>query len=231
MIAAIRSKLLVLGILISIYACIGDEFVDDFVEPRVEVINAIDSLKIGETYQYEYRYFNNIGAIDSTVAVSWQSVNPTLLVITNEGLATAISNGSVEIVLSSLTNPPYFDTVGVVTNMLESSLPGNPMVRNGVIKTTSNYLLAGDMQLVNQDGNFILKLASNFMATNALPGLYIYLTNNPSSNSGALEIGPITQFTGAQEFALPSLANINDYDFVLFYCKPFAVKVGDGKLM
>jgi Electron transfer DM13 len=231
MIAAIRSKLLVLGILVSIYACIGDEFVEDFMMPRLEVSNPIDSLKIGDSYQYNYRYFNNIGAIDSTVEVNWQSLNPTLLEITNNGLATALSMGTAQIVLSSFTNPAIFDTVSVVTNASETSQPDDPTVRNGVIMTTSNYLLEGDVQLVNQDSIFILELASNFRATTALPGLYIYLTNNPATNSGALEIGAITQFTGAQEFALPSLANINDYDYVLFYCKPFAVKVGDGKLM
>jgi electron transfer DM13 len=226
-----RSKLLVLAVCTSIYACIGDEFVDDFMMPRLEVSNPIDSLKIGTSYQYEYRYFNNIGAIDSTVGVDWQSLNPTLLDITSNGLATALSIGSAQIVISSLTNPATFDTVSVVTNASGTSQPDNPTERNGVIMTTSNYLLEGDVQLVNQEGQFILKLGSNFKATTALPGLYIYLTNNPATNSGALEIGPITQFTGAQDFPLPGLSNINDYDYVLFYCKPFAVKVGDGKLM
>ena len=87
------------------------------------------------------------------------------------------------------------------------------------------------MEIVNENGQLILKLGANFKATTALPGLVIYLTNNPSTNSGALEIGPITQFVGAQEFVLTDVTDITEFDFVLFYCKPFRVKVGDGELL
>ncbi|RLD19769.1 MAG: hypothetical protein DRI71_11360 [Bacteroidetes bacterium] len=231
MITAIRSKLLVLGIILSLYACIGDDFVEDFVMPRIEVSNPIDSLKLGDSYQYKYRYFNNVGVVDSTIEVSWNSLTPSLLDITDQGLATSLLEGNAQVVLSSLSNPVAYDTIYVITNNFGTSGPDLPSERNGVIKSTSNYLLEGDVQIVNQDSQFILKLGENFMATSALPGLVVYLTNNPSTTNGALEVSPITQFTGAQEFLLPDVTDINEYDYVLFFCKPFAVKVGDGQFL
>jgi len=227
---AIRLGILIPGAVLFLYSCIGGDFVEDFVMPRVEVANPIDSLKVNDSYQFESRYFNNIGVVDSTVAVIWQSLTPTLITITAEGLATANAVGLAKVVLSSLTNPETFDTINVITNEVNTSIPTMPTERLGAIMTTSNYLLEGDLQLVEENGEFILKLNNNFMATSALPGLVIYLTNNPATNSGALEIAPITQFTGAQEFSIPQLTDINQYDFVLFYCKPFAVKVGDSEL-
>ena len=175
--------------------------------------------------------FNNIGVVDSSVSTSWESLNPNILAISSAGLATAVTNGFAEVVVSSQTNPPTYDTVGVVANELNTSLPEIPSERNGVIMTTSSYLLEGDVAIVDENDQLILRLGDNFRATTALPGLVVYLTNNPSTNSGALEISPITQFTGAQEFILNDVSDINEYDFVLFYCKPFAVKVGDGELL
>jgi hypothetical protein len=228
---AIRLRILILGVSLVVFSCIRDEFVDDFIMPQIEISNPIDSLKIDDSYQYEYRYLNNIGAIDSTIEVNWLSLSPMLLTITNDGLATAISEGMSQIVLSSLTNPQYYDTVSVAINAIGTSEPPSATERSGIIVTTSSYLLSGDLVLTHQNDQFILKLAQNFMATSALPGLVVYLTNNPATNSGALEIAPITQFTGSQQFVIQGLNDINDYKYVLFYCKPFAVKVGDSELM
>ena len=227
----LRSSIIYLLICVGLYSCIGDDFVMDFVMPHIEISNPIDSLKVNESHQYESRYFNNIGVVDSSVSTSWKSLNPNILAISTEGLATAVTNGFAEVVVSSQTNPPTYDTVGVVANELNTSLPEIPSERNGVIMTTSSYLLEGDVAIVDENDQLILRLGDNFRATTALPGLVVYLTNNPSTNSGALEISPITQFTGAQEFILNDVSDINEYDFVLFYCKPFAVKVGDGELL
>ena len=77
----------------------------------------------------------------------------------------------------------------------------------------------------------ILKLsfADNYNASTALPGLYIYLTNNPSTNVGAYEIGAVTDFDGAHSYDLPNSISLMDYEYVLYFCKPFNVKVGDGQ--
>ena len=37
-------------------------------------------------------------------------------------------------------------------------------------------------------------------------------------------------FDGAHEYALPAGIGLLDYDYLLYYCKPFGVKVGDGAI-
>ena len=101
--------------------------------------------------------------------------------------------------------------------------------RTGSLQTTSSYLLEGDFVLSEIDGILTLSFASNYKASTALPGLYVYLTNNPNTTSGAYEIGKVTDFNGVHTYTLPSSIGIMDYDYVLYFCKPFNVKVGDGQ--
>ena len=103
------------------------------------------------------------------------------------------------------------------------------MGRSGVIQTTSSYRLEGDFEIQQTDSDLLINIADNYRASSALPGLYIYLTNNPTTLSGALEISKVTIFSGAHQYTVPNV-NINDYDYLLYYCKPFGVKVGDAKI-
>jgi hypothetical protein len=97
------------------------------------------------------------------------------------------------------------------------------------LQTTSSYELKGDFVLKEEGGVLKLSFASNYQASTALPGLFIYLTNNPSTSSGAFEIGAVTEFEGAHSYDLPNSIDLMDYEYVLYFCKPFNAKVGDGQ--
>ena len=58
---------------------------------------------------------------------------------------------------------------------------------------------------------------------------YIYLGNNPKSIADAHEIGPVTVFQGAHFYDLPTI-DLYDYNYILYWCKPFGVKVGEGQI-
>jgi len=75
-----------------------------------------------------------------------------------------------------------------------------------------------------------LDIAGNYEASTALPGLYVYLSNNPNSTSGSYEIGEVTVFNGAHSYTLPSSVDISDYKYILYWFKPFNVKVGDSTI-
>jgi len=79
------------------------------------------------------------------------------------------------------------------------------------------------------DGGVALNIADNYKTTSALPGFYVYLTNNPNSINDAVEIGEVTIFEGAHSYEILGVG-LTDYDYVLYFCKPFRVKVGDGKI-
>ena len=207
--------------------CIGDDFIFDEVDPEIRITNPVDSLAIGSTYQFNFSYFNNVGQPES-VPVSWTSSDPTILSITSDGLAEALQAGSavVSVAYDGGVSPVMATAaIGVGENTVII-----PTLRTGTIATTSSYLLEGDFELEDIGGGSLeLRLASNYRASTALPGLYIYLTNNPSTNVGALEIGPVTVFSGAHSYTIGGVG-INDYSHVLYYCKPFNVKVGDGEI-
>lgn len=102
--------------------------------------------------------------------------------------------------------------------------------KQGTLGSTSSYTLAGDFVLTKDGNNLNLSFADNYRADTSLPGLYVYLSNNPNSIASAFEIASVTTFTGAHDYTIPN-AGLNDYVFVLYFCKPFNVKVGHGQIL
>ena len=45
----------------------------------------------------------------------------------------------------------------------------------------------------------------------------------------ALEIGAVETFNGAHSYVIEN-TDISEYEFILYFCKPFVVKVGDGQI-
>jgi hypothetical protein len=106
-----------------------------------------------------------------------------------------------------------------------------PQSYQGTIQTTSSYVLTGSYEYgLNDAGQLVLDIAADYLASKALPGLYVYLTNNPNSPSGGYKIGEVTVFSGAHSYILPSSIDVNDYKYILYWCKPFSVKVGDSTI-
>jgi proline dehydrogenase len=221
-----RNPLLFVFIITSLFfSCIGDDIIDDRVDEVVAIANPIDTLQIGDTYTFEANYFDNIGRQQNATVV-WESTDETVMSITSSGTAEGIKEGiayvsaSVEGIEGTISS-----TAKIIVSQNETSVQTN--VRNGKIRTTSSYALEGDFTLEKEGNNLKLTLLSNFRTTDALPGLYVYLGNNPSSIASAKEIGPITQFSGQHSYTIQNVG-IFQYQYVLFWCKPFGVKVGEG---
>jgi len=169
--------------------------------------------------------------VDDGTEVIWSSSDQSIIFITSDGLATAISPGEVEISATALTPDEElvvsFNVVaGDVTTEAEVA-----QTRSGVIETTTFYDLEGDFVIsVNDAGNLLLEIADNYQASASLPGLFVYLSNNPNSIAGAFEISEVEVFRGAHSFEIEGV-DINEYNFLLYFCKPFNVKVGDGDII
>ena len=203
--------------------CIGTDVVDDFVEARVVIENPISSLKADSTYQFNAVYLNNIGSPEAA-NFEWTSSDANILSIDNTGLARGIMEGDAIIMAS--TNGKS-DEIMVSVSDTTIAVADE---RVAELKTVSSYPLIGNVVLKREGGKMILEFADNFSTTSALPGLYVYLTNNTSTINNALEVGKVKAFTGAQTYEIAEDIELTTYDFVLFYCKPFLVPVGDGKL-
>jgi hypothetical protein len=222
-------KLLFLSLIASIAfsACIKDDIIEDFVEPELRITTTVDSIALDSTFQFEAIYLNNIGQ-EADVTTTWTSSNENIISINNNGLATALQIGESTITVETIENNDRF-TSSISVAVGGTTVVTVPQGKSGSVATTSSYALSGDFELTNENGNLKLQFGNDYNASTALPGLYIYLTNNPNSVSGALEIGAVQVFSGEHNYTIPNVG-LDDYRYVLYFCKPFNVKVGDGEI-
>lgn len=212
-------------LLCGLLSCIGDDFIDDLTEESLQITNAIDSLAVGDTYQFRARYMNNLGREEQRTIV-WSSSDEEVLTIDAAGLATGIAFGSAVISAETSANGSVLKAEFPIGVGNSTSLPRSS--RSGRLTSTSSYKLKGTFELVIE-GSLILRLSDDYEASSALPGLYVYLSNNRNSIGNAYEIGEVKVFSGAHEYQILDAVGINDYNYVLYYCKPFGVKVGHGE--
>jgi ABC-type transport system substrate-binding protein len=213
--------------------CIGDDVVLDTIEERLNITSPIDSLQIGNTHQFEAVFFNNIG-VQEERTIDWTSTDEAILSVNNNGLATGIAAGTaqifaeIEIEAGNVIRDEM--TIVVTEEEVEEPVIDEPISRSGTIGTTSSYALTGDFVLEETETGLVLRLADNYNASTALPGLYVYLTNNPNTLNNAFEIGKVETFSGEHSYEITTDADLNTYSHVLYFCKPFGVKVGDGAI-
>ncbi len=222
-----KNYFVLLSLVVFLVGCIGDDIVLDTVEEKVIILNPIDSLELNTEYQFEANFLNQTGQAESQT-ITWSSSDPNIFSIDANGLATGNAVGTAEVI--AVANKPGSDPVEARQSLTVAETVTNPggFIRTGSLQTTSSYALSGDFELIRENGEVSLELASNYVASSSLPGLYIYLTNKPSTISNALELGKVSVFQGAHSYALPESVEMNSYSHILYFCKPFGVKVGDG---
>jgi hypothetical protein len=212
--------------LLALSSCIKDDLLFDTVEPELRIISTLDSIGVEDTFQFEAMYLNNTGQ-EETVEVEWLSDDPDVLSIDEKGLARALKEGSV------LITARFQEGDILLNDEAEVVVGANTVIsaeeRSGQISTTSSYELTGDFTIVLQGNDLVVSFAENYEASTALPGLYVYLTNNPNSIASALEVARVTTFSGEHTYTIPNVG-IKEYNYLLYYCKPFNVKVGDGEI-
>ncbi len=210
-----------------LYSCIGEYVINDLVDPMVRIDNPISALQVSSTHQYTATYFNNIGVAEA-LNVTWLSSDVEVVQISPNGLATALMEGNA-IITAQVTSESgiLFSQNSIVVTTEETS--PNSLVKSGIIITTSSYELRGSFTIEQMNNLIQIIVNEDYVASSSLPGLYLYLTNNPNSIGGALEVGPVEVFKGAHEYIINDV-HINDYSHLLYWCKPFSVKVGEGKI-
>lgn len=211
--------------------CIGDDIIFDTVPETLRIINPLDTLAVGDTYAFELLFTNNVGIEESRVA-TWGSSDPAILEVDAQGQATGVSKGQATLTarVELADQSPLSVSKMIVVDEETVEQDPNSTTRQGIIRTTSNYVLKGTFELKKDGENLILEVFEDYEATSALPGLYVYLSNNPNTTQGALEIGAVDVFRGAHSYTISGDVPLNQYDYLLYYCKPFNVKVGDGEI-
>lgn len=213
-------------------SCIGEDIIDDSVDETIRIDNPVVNLEVGETHQFEATYFNNVGqAVDAPII--WSSSDESIIEITQNGLATGIAEGLITISAAVIQ-----DDVNVISNneltVVEESIEDEEpiaIVKSGFIETTSSYTLEGEFvfEEILESNSVRLSFNDSYQASSNLPGLYLYLTNNPNSIADAYNAGPVSVFDGAHSYEFADV-QINDFQYLLYWCEPFSVKVGEGTI-
>lgn len=223
----------VLSVLV-VSSCIKDDFVEDFVQPQIRISSVIDTLGVDSIFTVNATFFNNVGA-NEEVNFDWTSSDESIITVSNEGVARGVSEGDAMITASYLdpaTNEEIASTVNFTVGkaILPPPMMDPLQVKEGIIETTTFYALTGDFTFSEtEDGGIDIDIASNYRADTRLPGLYIYLSNNKNSIANAREISEVTTFNGAHSYNVPNVG-FDDYSFIVYFCKPFNVKVGEATL-
>jgi len=206
--------------------CIKDDFINDLTDPELSISTLVDSIAINTEFEFQSRYLNNIGQ-EEDVTVEWSSSNPEIIEIDETGLAKGISLGS-SFIKVAYESQSEFLTDSVLVNVGENTVI-TEQTSSATIVTTSSYLLEGSLE-INENGQGIeLKILEDYRASTALPGLYLYLSNNRNSISDAVEVTKVQIFEGTHSYSVPNVS-IGDYSFLVYYCKPFNIKVGEAEL-
>ncbi len=204
--------------------CIGTDVIDDFVQPEITILNEVTSIEVGTTYQFNAVFRNNTG-MEQMIPLEWSSEEPGVIMIDNEGNATALMKGETVITVNGMEASYSFLVAA------GDSTAATLEERTASLHTVSSYPLSGSAVLKTTEDGLILEIGEDFVTTSALPGLYVYLSNNTNSTANAVEISRVTKFTGAQSYSVPGDVDLFEFKYVLFFCKPFVVPIGNGELM
>ncbi|OEK07258.1 hypothetical protein BFP71_04110 [Roseivirga misakiensis] len=101
--------------------------------------------------------------------------------------------------------------------------------RTGSFMGLRNYTVNGDFTLSENGDNLELTFSSNFQSSNG-PGLFVYLSNNSTRVTGGIELGQLSANSGTQTYIISRQnAELDTYNHVIIYCKPFGVAFGTGE--
>ncbi len=203
--------------------CIGTDIVEDIIVAQELSINdRLETLGVGESFQFEADFFNEMGEQESSEII-WTSGNEAIMSITTDGLATGISQGDVWIMaMSGAAIDSVMVSVGAMTTLTTAE-------RMGSFVGLRDYNVSGDFSLAEDGENLVLTFSSNFVASRG-PGLFVYLSNNSTSTTGGVEVGQLMQNSGTQTYIISrTAAQLDTYNHVLVYCKPFGVAFGTGQ--
>ena len=136
--------------------------------------------------------------------------------------------------VASYALSPYLTESEIYEELPDTVLQSDPQ---GIIKTYGGTFVGvndgihnaeGSVTALAQvDGSHLLRL-ENFHSTNG-PDLYVYLSTDKGI-SDFVDLGPLKANQGNQNYDIPMGTDLDTYDHVLVWCRPFGVLFGSAQI-
>ena len=178
-------------------------------------------LSIGDLLQLEAVLSSANGSeILTGKVVAWESTNPDVCSVDDNGLVTALANGMTQVIASS---------EGVSSLPVSLMVGGTSLSRSGIFKGLNGYSVEGTATVERSADESKLVFGDDFRAQNG-PGLFVYLSPNANNVTGGVSLGNLQAQSGEQTYPIPDNVNPDDFDHVLVYCQPFRVPFGTANI-
>jgi hypothetical protein len=173
----------------------------------------IQEVKLNESATIMATGKNNTGTVIPGLSFAWQSSSSSLVEVTSAGLVTGKAYGTADVTASSLG--------------IQSAPVMVQVIRKG---NFSGMGSTGMAKLKIENGVLKLQTTPDFSVAGGPPDLRIYLGNNSSNITGAVEVASLNQRSGAQSWNVPAPATITQFRYVIVWCKQFGGTYGVADL-
>jgi hypothetical protein len=188
---------------------------------RVAVTPDSGKIRVGGTLQFTAVARNLNGDAIAGKTFTWRSSDPTVAGINNNGLATAIKPGRVNIVATADgvdSSPARLEVLGQSRTGMFTRRPG------------TSYSVSGTATLEQRsDGSLILSFGNDFACSNG-PGLEVFLSTTNVVSPSSRNLGRLQRTSGAQSYNVPAGVTLTSYNWVIIHCVPFNVTFGYAQL-
>ncbi len=122
-------------------SCGGIDLIDDYVPPVLRITTPLTQLTLGNTFQFEASYFNNVGELVTNSPIEWESTNNEILSVDGAGNIEALTPGTATLTVSALvstsiiTSQSFIYVIEPIVAMVTSF--------SGELVSKSNYKLVG----------------------------------------------------------------------------------------
>jgi hypothetical protein len=148
---------------------------------------------------------NLAGGVISGLTFTWNSNNAAVQV-SSMGVATGMGYGTANVTATA--------------GGIQSTPTLVQVIRRGSFVGQNS---AGMAKLKFENGNLVLQTTTNFSVATA-PDLRIYLNNNATNVTGAVQIAPLStagQTSGARTWIVPTTVSITQYRYAVVWCAQF----------
>ena len=181
-------------------------------------------IHVGESLQFTAAAYNLNGDLLSGQAFTWRSTTPAVVTIDSTGLATAVTQGSTEIIATAS---------GIESVPVSLAVQPSERIRSGMFNPHPgvNYEVRGTATLeeITPEGRLALSFGSDFFVSDG-PGIDVILSTENVVNSNSISLGRVKQLSGVQSYDVPPGVELDTFDWVIIHCVPFNVTFGYARL-